>query len=520
MRPSPRTRRVAAGAVCVVGAGVVAEAAGRLAESDEHSPGTIAAVLMGSIVAVGGGLLAVAPERCWRPLLSGVDRIDSRIRAGQPPHSSRAGVALIFLGCVVYTVLLALHLPHQPDPSTDDQGAYLEVARQIRDNGGIPGLVASLYAGEFAEANRHPLYLAILSVAPTESAGRLISQIIGAMSLIGFTLVTARRSGWLTAGLFCVLLATNDAFCQFSTRVVCEVLLTAVCGAVWFAVLNRDSTENETAGRRGSKLGRHALIGALLGLAYLAKGTGLLVALAYFVWLFLSGLMPRERPAQESKDPGRPDDSARRRRRLPWMAAACTVVTFVVIASPLLVRNVRRFHNPFYNVNSLLLFADDYSQFEGMVASGTTTAESADAYFATHSVFDVVQREVSGVVWELFIILRSLGPTPLDDARVLFGAGFLLCALFTLCALGRWADGLLVVWGLLFWVVFAWYVPIAAGERFVLPLLIPMLSCTAEGIARLVCGPDGTAARRLAWGAAGWAVFWVVMTGLFVGGFG
>ena len=174
------------------------------------------------------------------------------------------------------------------------------------------------------------------------------------------------------------------------------------------------------------------------------------------------------------------------------MAAACTFIVFVVIASPLVVRNVRRFHNPFYNVNSLLLFADDYGQFDGMVNSGTTTAEAADAYFAAHSVLDVVQREVSGLVWELFIILRSLGPSPLDDARVLFGVVFSLCALFTLRALGRRADGLLLVWGLLFWVVFAWYVPIAAGERFVLPLLIPMLSCARGG----GCAAVGWAGRN------------------------
>ncbi|REJ93363.1 MAG: hypothetical protein DWQ34_10625 [Planctomycetota bacterium] len=511
MRTSTRLARLAAGGAAAAGAGVLAATTTRMLESGGASLGTIAAALIGAIAAAGGTLLVVAPDRWWRPLLARFDAVLSRICAGRPPVRNRAGGVLVLVGSVSYIALLTIHFPLQPDPATDDQGAYLERAQQIRTNGGVTGLLSSLFTGDFEEANRHPLYLAILSLAPTARSGQVISALIGSAALLGFTLLIARRSGWFTAGLFCILLATNGAYCRFSVRVVCEVLLVALCGAVWFAVPESDPVKPGTTGHGRHRLTRHAVIGCLLGLAYLTKGTGLLVAVGYFGWCALCKISSmwaarKSKAAWQSSEPQSGRD---------WWLAACTLLAFGVVASPLLVRNVRRFGNPFYNVNSLLLFADEYADFDAMTQSGTSTSEAAEAYFASHSVMDIVSREAWGLVWELFIIVRSLGPAPLDDSRAVFGVAILGGALLAILALQRARDGLLLTWGLLLWVVFAWYVPIAAGERFVLPLLIPILACAAEFLARIAGGPERDNASKLAWGAAIWAAFWVVMTGLF-----
>jgi hypothetical protein len=36
----------------------------------------------------------------------------------------------------------------------------------------------------------------------------------------------------------------------------------------------------------------------------------------------------------------------------------------------------------------------------------------------------------------------------------------------------------------LFWLAFAWYLPIAAGERFLMPLLLPTFAFIGLGLAR------------------------------------
>jgi hypothetical protein len=160
-------------------------------------------------------------------------------------------------------------------------------------------------------------------------------------------------------------------------------------------------------------------------------------------------------------------------------------IGFAVVSEPLIERNLRVFGNPFYNVNSLLLFADDYAEFDNMLRGGVLPSEAAEDYFATHSVGVMLGRELNGLVWEAFIMLRSLGPQGLDDARILVGIPLAVC-----CAIGlrferRPAKYLLIGWIAASWVVFAWYVPIAAGDRFPIPLLLPVLAFTAEGIVRL-----------------------------------
>jgi hypothetical protein len=98
---------------------------------------------------------------------------------------------------------------------------------------------------------------------------------------------------------------------------------------------------------------------------------------------------------------------------------------------------------------------------------------------------EMFRREVSGLVWEAFIMLRALGFAGLDDARVLFGLPLATCAALGMLATRGPGPRLLLVWTITAWIVFAWYVPIAAGDRFPIPLLCPVLAYAADGIVRL-----------------------------------
>ena len=249
----------------------------------------------------------------------------------------------------------------------------------------------------------------------------------------------------------------------------------------------------------------YAGVGVLLGLAWLSKATGLLLLIGYLIWMVLEFGLHRRRNHTAS-------DTRKTSSRRWAVGLACLVCAFLLVGSPLLVRNLRRFGNPFHNVNSLLLFADTYEDLDTMIESDTTTSAATGEFLATHSVTEIVSRELSGLVWELFIILRSLGPTPLDDSRVLFGAPLALLAIVTMAARRRPEHRLLLIWGLLHWVVFAWYVPIAAGERFVLPLLIPILVTASEGIVRLWPSEKPLWERLLMALGILWCVAWTIAT--------
>jgi hypothetical protein len=181
------------------------------------------------------------------------------------------------------------------------------------------------------------------------------------------------------------------------------------------------------------------------------------------------------------------------------------------------VRNVRRYGSPFYNVNSKLLFADEYS--DAVLESPLPTSVLAAEYWRTHSVTEMILREVRGLVWESYILLRSLGPPPLDDGRVLIGIGLGLMVVAGVAS-GRTASQggrVALAWTAVFVPVFAWYVPVAAGERFLMPLLVPLLVLAARGIVAVA----GMAAGRspsgfwLVGGAVAWCAVWTAASWLW-----
>jgi hypothetical protein len=157
---------------------------------------------------------------------------------------------------------------------------------------------------------------------------------------------------------------------------------------------------------------------------------------------------------------------------------------WMLVASPLLVRNVRMFGTPLYNTNTWLLFVDAFEP-SVPLSQRQSVAETARAYWESHTLVDVARREISGLAWETFILLRMLGPCPLEDSRALVGLPLLMLALLQLVARPGREGVVLASWTTLFVPFFAWYVPIAAGERFLFPLLAPLLLCASECIWKL-----------------------------------
>lgn len=497
-----RLGAVGGAALCAV----AAWEASHLAGGPWRTPLTAAAFLSALLAAVVFAGLSVMGNRQWSMLNSYLDALGELSRRSPVVDDRRAGLWMMFAGFATYVVLVVICLPRQIPPQGNDQGAYLVLAREIDARGGLLHCLSDLFQGRFAEANRHPLYPLLLSYTPTYESGKRLSAMLGGITLCTLTTLIRRKLGYLVAGLFCVLLATNRAFLYFSTLVACEILLLLLAGVAWLLcvsygnVRQKSQPDGEATSQRDQRREMVPLalqaagLGVVYGLMYLTKAHAVLFLAGFVLWI----VVRQRRRMLEGK--------------LLLTAGLPFLVGFIVVASPLLVRNVVRYGQPLFNVNGYLLFEDQYSN-PVQLAERKTLSQSAAEYWRTHSLREIAGRAVKGLAWETFIMLRSLGPAPWDDARVLFGLLVFVSALAALVLEPRADAALAMIWGLILWLFFAWYLPIAAGERFILPILPPALAYCALGVTRLnaMTYPDGSSMGRTRW-MVGASVTWCLVT--------
>lgn len=382
----------------------------------------------------------------------------------------RIGFRLTVLAVLVFFGLCLLIRPTQSIEVASDQGAFCESAADLQRAGGITALPGLLWRGEFVEANRHPLFIGLLSLSPDRGSGQTLAALFGLLTLLTVALGGRLLFSSATSGMAALLLSVNSAFVSCSNQAVCESLLTWLLTMTWLLLLGwqkHRTPEAQAAGDESSVPDwRHVMLplaaGGTLGLAWLTKGNALPLLGPALLWILIG--------------PG---------RRLRMAAATLFLTGWLLVAAPLIARNVNRFGSPFYNVNSWLLFEDRYSD-PVRLAAERTLAEAAHHYWQTHSLIDLTRRLVEGCMWEAGITLRTLGPLPGDDVRVL--PGLLLAGFAAAGACGRPARELLLTggWWLVSFPLLAWYVPIAAGDRFVLPLIPPVLLYSARGLVQFV----------------------------------
>ncbi|MFP6621630.1 MAG: hypothetical protein VB877_19955 [Pirellulaceae bacterium] len=467
-----------------------------------RSPLPLVGTTFSLVLTLVGGGMSVAPRRSWQGWENRLDRCWEALRATKLPGSHPLAWVLILLSWLCFILSVTQLWQVHTDPTSNDPAAFLRYANEIRESGGITTLISQLFQGTYSQANQHPLYTALLSLGPTFKQGQLLSLAISMFTLVVTTLLVARTWNLTVAAIFSVLLATNYAFCSTSALVTCEGLLTLFVSLTWLILTQRDLTTTSPP----SSSPRNALVvGALLALAFLTKGTGPLFLVITLAWVTGCHLYHQSVTDQQ-------------RRLLPWRRLVLILAAWIVVASPLLTRNVRRFGNPIYNANSYFLFLDEFEDLR-QVADRMSVKEAAQDYLSTHSVADILQREAQGLSWQSFIFVRSLGPIPLDDSRILFSLPLLLLALIGMFSEQRPASILLLAWIACFLVMFAWYLPIAAGQRFMVPLLPALLVCAAVGLARIA--PTNRRLTRLnstSWLIIGicWCLGWTTITCLML----
>jgi len=339
------------------------------------------------------------------------------------------------------------------DPISKDAKFYLGESLDIAARGGPLALVGRCFDGSWAEDNRHPFYLAAIAPFARESlrfvdAARGVSLAGALLTLLLCLRACRRRGGEPAAALGGVLLVSNAAFVEQAASVACESWWTA------FAVLAVDqATRNDAIGAAR----RWGVVGASLGMAFLSKGTGTLLALAIVAWILWS------------------------ERSRAWRALLLCAFAFTLVALPLLVRNQLRFGNPLYNVNSSRVFwLDGWKEFsdpQAMAQAGPWH------YLASHSLAEIVSRLGSGLLKQAVHALEALAPFSPHPA---FGVpGFLLLGL---CVAGsgdrRLRSCLCMIAA--FWLgSFAWYAQASSGYQYLAVLVPLVLPALAELVSRL-----------------------------------
>ncbi len=288
----------------------------------------------------------------------------------------------------LFVLLAALAAARQTYPYFDDV-AYLSLGHEVKAIGGPLQLLRALFAGVFEEANRHPLYLAVLSLVARwdpsyHRDAQAVTIALGVMALVSCWWLARRWLGPVPAAMTAFLLAGSRAFVECSSRAWCEPLLVAVWAQAIAGVL--DGLDPG----RPPRLRPWLLAGAWSGLAYLAKGTGLFlpvsVALAFLVAERLRAALDRR----------------------AWVYAA----GFLAAASPLLVRNWRVYGTPLYNTNLAYFWMDRLPDFAEVLAPQASAS-------LPHGFLDYVQHLTPGALLHrigvgigetTFIMAESMAP--------------------------------------------------------------------------------------------------------------
>ncbi|RME74681.1 MAG: phospholipid carrier-dependent glycosyltransferase [Chloroflexi bacterium] len=342
-----------------------------------------------------------------------------------------------------------------------DQRAVLQLALDLREHGIL------------TDGTRNPLYPAVLALFAHRQAdfftwAKLVNTAFGLLTILAVYVLGARLFNRWAALLAAYLLSINTEFIVHCATALAEASLVLFFTLTFFAMI--------ASLRRPHRARWWVLAGILAGLAYLAKGTGQILAGTFLgtatlihgfslfkrkpVWLFLAG--------------------------------------YALIASPLWVYNTIVFGSPTFNYAiTHQIWMDSWREWH---PDSTATLPTLRTYLQSHTLPQIIDRLWTGMQAMRNIFIKTLYPT-----RTLMVDRFLLSPV------SRWTLALLAILPFifgraslryirlrqpavyltlftttLFFVLFSWYVSIVAlGQRFLLPLLPMIFLLGADIVVRI-----------------------------------
>ncbi len=374
--------------------------------------------------------------------------------------------------------------------SDGDESAYLASGLALRETGAL------------SDGTRPPLYPAFLALAAERdwryfTWAKLITLAQGAASVLVVFGVGRRLFNRETGLLAAFLLAANREFHLRASTVYADTLLVLLFVAAWYALI-----------KSFSRPWFRYLAGFLAGLAYLTKGSGTLLLMAWG----LTALVVYRRQIL---------------RQIPQLMVVPLV--FLLTVLPLLVFNAQNFGSPFYNfATTHVMWMDRWAESQ---VGDESTLPTAASYFQTHSAGAIADRLRVGITKLQPELTATLIPSRTLDSpwsqilavAALAVAGWLV--IFKRDAVSRAVCDhrvtlLASLFGLGLYTVFSvWYARVLMESRFLIPMLGPvyiLLAAVVVGAANLALASAaahpwqrwslaGALALALA-GGAGWLV--------------
>ena len=382
-------------------------------------------------------------KRTWKEVLGG------------PQRRNVAALVILVVLLIGFVVDGWAQIVENWNAYKTDQSAYMRLALRIRE--GV----------ELTDGNRNPLYPAILALfAQREwsffTAAKLLNLVIATLTLLAVYWAVKRISS-VHAALFTVfLLSETDCFLESASKTIVEPLLTLIVFATWFLLWKGRGT-----------IRWWGLAGVGAGLAYLAKGTGSILPIAFVlasVLIYGKGVF---------------------RQRAVWAFLG----GYAALAAVLWVNNTLVYGNPFYSIHTAhRLWLD---QWQEKYVSDSSQLPTAISYLQTHGLALVAQRLLEGLVavWSpmkeaWFPLQNFLVPICLTVALTVLVAKVSLAfrkrqnrpdsfswrqavGYLRTCREGIVFTGVLLI---LWYLFFAWYIPVSDSPRFHLPLS-PVIQC-------------------------------------------
>lgn len=341
-----------------------------------------------------------------------------------------------------------------------DQRSYLNLGLKIR-------------AGkQLTDGNRHPLYPALLALfAQREWAyftgGKLLSLALGALSLLLVFYLVKQLHGAEVALSVVFLMTLSPTYQRVTSHVMAESLLVGLYFMTWYLTVQGFEKQLVWIGA-----------GAVAALAYLTKGTGQLLAMAFVVTVLLR---------------------YRRDIRGIWRGVAGYVVAYGLVAAPLWAHNLAEYGNPLYNYSTT--HALWFDTWEDKYARGHLP--TILSYLRSHSLTDILERQWRGLGHVIPAWVEAIAPR--DSWWCWLALVMLLLTAALLQQRGtarhlRDRRGELLYSGLLlaiFYALFAWYADVYVAQRFFVPLAPLVYLYVTDGLAQVCRTTAGWLRQRV-----------------------
>ena len=357
---------------------------------------------------------------------------------GKEPAARGLEVLFLILASALFLSLSSIYFAKN-HRATDDEVAYLSRAIEIKERGGVGGFIRDVFTGEYLEANRHPLYILLLSPFARRdlsffAQAKMASLLLGLITVLVIYFVIRKHFGVIAAALAATFLLLNQAFLDASGKVACETLF------VLFALLTWHFC---------TKLKPNwPLAGVFSGLAYLTKASGLFLFLAILILLFVI------RKLRTFKEPAL------------WRVLA----GFLLVAFPLLWRNSLVYKNPLYNKNQTAMWLDDWQ--DSYRPEYRKNPPNVISYFKGHSNTQALSRMHQGLAVEFFVLLRASGPVKIGLPGIMLSLVILFFAGLRIESdENKFRRNYTLITLVILFLPLAWFAHIAPADRYILPIV-------------------------------------------------